>query len=554
MNKRRIALLLVAFMVILAISGCNADTSGVKEEETATTEAAEKTEATTEEKIQEDGEGEAAPDGKMIVIAVSSDTLSFDPHIQNEEITDEINLHIFETLFDNDENLNVVPGLCESYEQKDDLTWVFHLRQGVKFSNGSDFNADDAIFSLERAISWEKSNYKGDTSSIESLAKVDDHTIEVTTKFPYSLLVSNLKTVMMMDKETTEGMSEADIAFNPVGTGRYTLVEHVKEDHVDLVLNEGYWGEKPTITQVRFRPISNDATRTAALLSGEVDLAADIPSRDVAQLKTNDKLDIVEAPSLRIIYLNLGGWNEKSPSHEQPNPLLDLRVRQAIYHAIDEETIIKNVMNGDAYAAASYIPDYFNGANTSITRLEYSPEKAIELLTEAGYPDGFTITLDSPNDRYINDADIAQAVAGYLEKVGITVELNLMPKALFFDYTEAAKFNTSFCLTGWADFTGEGAIMMKSLLYSTGVKDGYGTGNRGHFTNAAFDELVDKALVTFDRDERGEYVAEAAQIAADEVAFIPLHFQKDIYGKNKNVEFTPMPNKHMYAWRIELLD
>lgn len=542
MAKKVIAILLVSLMVASLFAGCG--TSNEVASDKPAEQPSEQGQSNTEEKKE-----------KEITIALASDSLSMDPHDYDETVTNAINLHIFDTLISYDHKLQSTPGLAESWEIKEDgLTWVFKLREGVKFHNGNDFTADDVIYSYDRAKNNEISSNKSYVANIESMNKVDDYTLELVTPFPYSLLLSDLKNVMIIDKEYTESMTDEEIALNPIGTGRYKFVEHVKEDHLDLVLNEDYWGEKPSIEKVRFRPITNEATRTATMLSGEVDFTVDIAVRDVDRLKSNSDIDVLEQPSLRIIYLNLDGWRDDSPTVEKPNPLKDIRVRKAIYHAIDEDTIVKNVMNGQAYPAASYIPDVFLGYNPDIKRLKYDPEKAKELLAEAGYPDGFTITLDAPNNRYVNDEQIAQSVASYLQKVGIKLELNLMPKSLFFKHITTREDKTSFCMTGWADSGGEGAILLKDLLYTYGEKDGYGGVNRGYYNNPKVNELIDKAYQTADKEERAKIVSEAANIAADDVAYIPLHFQKDLFAKKKNISYTPRPNKYIFTWDMDIVD
>ncbi|WP_432665584.1 ABC transporter substrate-binding protein [Wukongibacter baidiensis] len=543
MFKRVLAMILVSLMVLGLFAGCGSTNDTAAEKTPAKSETTEQEQGATEEKKKE------------VTIALASDSLSMDPHDYDETVTNAINMHIFDTLIGYDAMLQTTPALAENWEIKEDgLTWVFKLRKGVKFHNGNDFTADDVLYSYDRAKNNEISSNKSYVANIESMKKIDDHTIELVTPFPYSLLLSDLKNVMIIDKEYTEGMSDEEIALNPMGTGRYKFVEHVKEDHLDLTINEDFWGEKPAIEKVRFRPITNEATRTATMLSGEVDFTVDVAVRDVDRLKSNSDIDVIEQPSLRIIYLNFDGWRDESPMVQKPNPLKDIRVRKAIYHAIDEDTIVKNVMNGQAYAATSYIPDVFVGHNPEIKRLEYDPEKAKALLDEAGYPDGFTITLDAPNNRYVNDEQIAQSVASYLQKVGIKLELNLMPKSLFFKHITTREDKTSFCMTGWADSGGEGAILLKDLLYTYGLKEGYGNVNRGYYTNPKLDELIDKAYQTSDVDERAKLVAEAAKIAADDVAYIPLHFQKDLFAKKKNISYTPRPNKYILTWDMDIIE
>lgn len=538
MFKKILSILLASLMIVTFFAGCG------KTDNTASDQG------TQGEKDNTQGNEERA-----VTIALSSDSLSMDPHDYDETVTSAINLHIFDTLVENDHSLQVVPGLAKSWEIKEDgVTWVFKLREGVKFHNGNDFTADDVIYSYDRAKNNEISSHKSYVANIKSMNKVNDYTLELVTPFPYTLLLSDLKNVMIIDKEYTEGMTDEEIALNPVGTGRYKFVKHVKEDHLDLIINEDYWGKEASIDKVRFRPITNDATRTATMLSGEVDFTVDIAVRDVDRLKSDPDIDVLEQPSLRIIYLNLDGWRDKSPTVQSPNPLKDIRVRKAIYHAIDIDTIVKNVMNEQAYPAACYIPDVFVGHNPDIKRLEYDPEMSMDLLAQAGYADGFTITLDAPNNRYVNDEQIAQAVASYLEKVGIKIELNLMPKSLFFSHITTTEDKTSLCMTGWADNSGEGAVLLKDLLYTYGPKEGYGEVNRGYYINSKVDELIDRAYQTENKDERAKIVAEAAKIAADDVAYIPLHFQKDLFAKKKSISYRPRPNKYIFTWDMDIIE
>ncbi len=516
--------------------------------------------------------------GKVkITVGIPGDALSFDPHVNSETITNALFRHVYESLLLTDKNMQNVPGLAESWELSDNLLiWTIRLRKGVTFHNGNRFDADDVIYSFDRGRS-DVSRFKYVFSSVDSYKKLDQHTIEITTKTPNVIFLTTLRDLMILDKESFDGKSDDYIALNPNGTGKYTLKKYVTGDHITFERNENYWGEIPQVEIAVFKPITNAATRTANIMTGNVDMIVDVPVRDVNILSRNKKIQILQQPSLRNIYLNLAGWTDTpSPDADSPlispngtNPLKSLKVRQAIYHAINGQEIIKKIMNGFATPAATYSPVNYVGENKSIKRLEYDPAKAARLLDEAGYPihkSGklkgyrFQITFDSPNDRYVNDAQIATAIAGYLEKSGIKVKLNLMSRSVFFKYvrpTNPMGDKTHFLMSGWAINSGESVGIAKDLLYSNSqkgaIKEGYGAVNRGYYQNAKVDRLIEQALETKDIKQRDRIVQEIWQIAADDVAYIPLHFQQDVFAVRQGIQYTPRANKFVFAWDFKVL-
>ena len=266
--------------------------------------------------------------------------------------------HLYDPLVDYNADMSKKPGLAESWKVLDDgVTWEFKLRQGVKFSNGNDFNADDVVFSFERILNDPTLEMGVYLMRLQEVKKVDDYTVQLVTKIPYPVFAGSLVHIMMLDKETCEGLTSEEISANPVGTGRYRLVEHVKESYIKLVRNDEYWGELPDAETVEFRVIANAATRTTALINGEVDFISNIPVMDVDRLKDASNVQVITNPSLSCSYMGFDLLNEHgSAGTDDPNPLLNVKVRQAIYHAIDIQTIIDTVMNGYATVANSYMP------------------------------------------------------------------------------------------------------------------------------------------------------------------------------------------------------
>ncbi|HRV98474.1 MAG TPA: ABC transporter substrate-binding protein, partial [Aminobacteriaceae bacterium] len=481
----------------------------------------------------------AAP--REVVIGMPGDVHSMDPYTLNETINNAINNHLFDTLVETDNNLQPKPGLAESWEVSEDArTWTFHLRKGVTFHNGNPFTVDDVIYSFDRSKDREVgASFVHVLSTVESYEKIDDHTLKVTCKSPNALLLAHFKDLLILNKAHCEGQGNDWIALNPNGTGRYKLVEHVRGDRLVLERNPSFWGEQPIVEKVTFKPITNEGTRTANMLSGAVDLVVNVPVRDVKMLEKNKNVTVIAQPGLRAIYLNMAGWSDtpskdaKMPlkSPDGSNPFKDIRVREAMYRAINIDEIVEKIMNGFAKPMATYSPEGYNGFNPDVKRLAYDPALAEKLLDEAGYKrqsDGyrFEVTLDAPNDRYINDGPVATAIAGYFEKVGIKVNPNLMSRSVFFSYistTNKAGDNTHLCMTGWTDSGGESALIGLDMLYSITqngeVKPGYGGVNRGFYCNPEVDKLIDEAIATGDPAQRGEIMKKAWQLAADDVSY-----------------------------------
>lgn len=488
-------------------------------------------------------------DDDQLVIGMASDILSMNPFRYDEGPTNQFMRHIFDTLVQVDADRKFQPWLAESFEQSEDgLTWTFHLRKDVKFHDGAPLTTEDVIASFEHASNPDSpSAFSIYLTSIDKIEAPDDTTLVFHLKQVDTIFLFEVSNIYIRRAEHITGKTEQELQENPIGTGMYRFVEQVKEDHIDVSYNEDFWGEEPDFKNVRFRPISNAATRTATMLSGDLDIMMDVPVRDMDRISNTDGIELIQMKGLRQIYLNCD-CREDSPHFEgTANPMADPRVREALFLSIDREAIITKVMNGHAYLMNSVIPEGYVGYE-EYEMPEYNPERAKELLAEAGYPDGFEVTLDAPNDRYVNDGQIAQAVAGFFEKIGVKVNLNLMPKSNFFSHISVRENNTMLLMTGWADSSVEGISFLKDMVHTYAKEQNYGSVNRGHFSAEEVDALIEKGLSEPDEAKRAEIVKEAWKLAAPLYALLPLHYEEDSYAVKDSLEYAARFDKMIYAW------
>jgi len=516
------------------------------------------------------GAEEPQEQASEVIIALPGDVTTWNPFMRNEVISNSIQRHVFETLIYSASDLSPEPGLALSWGANDDASvWTIKLREGVKFHNGNPFNAEDVVFSFDFC----KADGRGWADSLgnfKSWRVVDEYTVEVETIIPDVLLPSHLRNIAIIDKETIEGQDPEYIENNVVGTGRYQLVEYVKDDRVVLEVNEDYWGDKPEIEKVIFRPIPQAGTRTASLMAGEVDLISNVPVRDAEMLESNKNVEVVTAAGISTMMFVMG-QTEENPSPNSPmpitspdgsNPMAKRDVREAIIRAVNEEEIIDKIMGGFASLAPTPVPEGFNGYNPGLKKYAYDPDKAEQLLDKAGYPrqaDGyrFEITLDAPNDRYINDAAIATAVAGYLEKVGIKCNPNTMSRSVFWGYIRMYEgYNTHFVMSSWSEPSAESALIAKDLIYSAYLdepkRDGWGGVNRGYYSNDDVDAMIEKALATVDYDERDKIMQEVWKMAWDDAALFTTHSEDAIYAISPRVQYDPRVDQHVFAWDLSL--
>ncbi len=493
-------------------------------------------------------------------VADQGDALSMDPHSLNESLQLSLLGNIYEPLVARDRKLALAPGLATAWKQVTPTVWRFDLRRKVKFHDGSPFTADDVVFSFARAAG-EGSDMKSYTTMIREVRRVDDHRIEIVTTSPFPILPDVISLVYMMSSkwcsengaqrpvDKRKGIENA-ASFRANGTGPFRLKSRDPGVRTVLARHFGYWDEvEANFDEVAFTPISNDATRVAALASGEIDMMQPVPVQDVARLKQNRDLKVLQGPELRTIFLGMDQARDELlySNVKGRNPFRDRRVRQAFYQAIDIEAIRTRIMRGAATPTALMVAPGIRGFVPALDkRLPYDPEAAKKLLAQAGYPNGFEVKLNCPNDRYVNDGEICQAVAGMLARVGVKIRLEAESKATYFP--KILSRNTSFYMLGWTPGTYDSHNPLNALMASPGP-GGRGQFNLGGYSNARLDELTVKIGSETNEKRRNAMIAEAFRIHQDDVGHIPLHQQALAWGMRSKVRMVQLAdNVNLFKW------
>ncbi|MBL4667130.1 MAG: ABC transporter substrate-binding protein [Sneathiella sp.] len=526
-----------------------------------------------------------AAQASKLTMGMASEPSSIDPHYHNLGPNNALRRHMFESLVDQDEKQNLGPLLATSWKPTGETTWEFKLRKGVKFHDGSAFTARDVIYSTCRIpnVPNSPSNFTSFTKAISGFETPDDHTLIVHTSVPTPLLptyFSNWGVIsatangvtgdIKYDKEKC-GISNFpnSVDFNSGksanGTGPFTLKEFIKGDRLVLEQNSGYWGTKPEWTSVVMKPITNAAARMAALLAGDVDFIAAPPTQDLPKIQSNPKFGVAQGLSNRVIYLHMDQFGPSSNGVKgtgtpvskyvgegpcaskdcEKNPFLDIRVRQALSKAINREAIVSKIMGGVAVAAGELLPQGFFGTNPGAGPEAYDPEGAKKLLAEAGYPNGFELVLGTPNDRYINDAKVAQVIAQMFTRIGVKTTVNAMTKSVFFKTRN--KYEFSIYLAGWGAGTGEMSNPLRALVGTRSKETGLGGTNRGRYSNAELDKKILTALSTVDDAKRELILKAASKMAMDDYSILPLHYEVTSWAHRKGLSYKARADQYTLA-------
>lgn len=503
--------------------------------------------------------GQAA--AQTATIAVGAPVTSLDPHYHQLSPNNAIADTVFDRLVNNDVQLRNIPGLATEWRAVGPTVWEFKLRPNVRFHNGNAFTADDVVFTLQRLpnVPNSPSSFAAYSRPITRIEVVDPLTIRFHTAQPYPLLPLDMTNVRIVDQETVQNATTAD--FNEVraaqGTGPYRVVSHRNGDRIEFERFDGHWGERAPFQRISYRMITNDAARTAALLAGDVDLIDQVPTSDLANLRRNQNIRVAEMVGLRLIFLGLDhlrAESENSPfvtdNDGRPlgrNPLRDVRVRQALSMAIDRRAIVDRVMEGTAVPANQFLPSGVFGHVGDLPPPAFDPDGARRLLAEAGYPNGFRIQLNGPNDRYINDARIIQAVGQMWTRIGVRTTVEAQPWTTFVG--RAGRQEYSAFLIGWGS-NPDGSHPLRNIIATFNRDRGWGASNRGRYSNPRVDGLLEQSLAELDTEKRERLIVDAMRTAMQDVAVVPLHIQTNIWATRRGFEYTASVDEGTLAQRL----
>ena len=478
--------------------------------------------------------------------AAQNDVLTLDPHSQNHATTNSILQHTYEGLVRYSKDYKIEPCLAVSWKELSETQWRFSLRKDVKFHDGSPFTADDVVFSYER-IKQPQGTMQIYVANIAEVKKIDDYTVDFILSGPHPILLRNIVDFRIMSKSWSEKNRSQSIqdykakeenfaSRNTNGTGPYMVKSWEPDKRVVFALHKDWWGKLDgNVTDVLYTPIKSDSTRVSALLSGEVDLVTDLPTQDVDRLRKEPKLKILDGHEVRTIFIGMDQFNEelKYSSVKGKNPFKDVRVRRALNLAVDREAIRKVVMRGLSIPAGIMIAPGVHGHSKEIDLVpKFNPEAAKKLLAEAGYPNGFEFTLDCPNNRYVNDEKICQALVSMWARAGLRVRLNSMPFATYIP--KLLNHDTSAYMLGWGVVTFDGLYSLQSLVH-TKTSGADGSFNSGRVSDAKLDQMIDALKVTTDTAKRDALLKEALVMTRDQAYYVPLHHQMRPWAMKPNV-------------------
>ncbi|MBI3370619.1 MAG: ABC transporter substrate-binding protein [Betaproteobacteria bacterium] len=478
--------------------------------------------------------------------AAQNDILTFDPHSQNHATTITMLRHVYDPLVRYDKNFQIEPALATSWQQITPTQWRFNLRKNVKFHDGTPFTADDVVFSYGR-IKQKQGTMQIYVSGVSEVKKIDDHTVDFILSGPNPVLLRNATVFLIMSKSWAEknrsenvqdytAKEETYASRNANGTSGYILKGWEPDKRIVFAAYPGAW-DKPVgnVTDVTYTPIKSDATRVAALLSGELDLVTDVPTQDVDRLRKDPKLKVLDGVENRTIFIGMDQHNDELQysNVKGKNPFKDVRVRKAFNMAIDREAIKRVTMRGLSVPAGIMVAPGIHGHTKALDVVtKYDVNGAKKLLAQAGYPNGFEFTLDCPNNRYVNDEKICQALVGMWSKIGLKPTLNAIPFANYIP--KLLKMDTSVYMLGWGVATFDSLYMLQSLvLTKTTGEDG--SFNQGRISDAKLDAMITAMKTEMDLKKRDELIRDSLVMVRDQAYYVPLHHQLRPWVMKKNV-------------------
>lgn len=503
-----------------------------------------------------------AVQAKTFKWASAGEISTWDIHSQNNALQNGIHAAVYESLvYYNSRTFKLEPMLATSWTQVTPSQLRLNLRRGVKFQDGSDFTADDAVYSLNRAMA-KTSNFTPYIVGFERIVKVDSNTIDIFTKGPNPVLLNQLTELRMMSKawaEKNNSVEPKDIKNvnqetfanrNAMGTGPFVLKQWQPDQKMVFATNPNWWGKlEGNVTEIIYTPIKSEATRVAALLSGEVDLVLDPSTQDLGRLRSTANLKVIDGIENRTIFFGMDQFREELPGSniKGKNPLKDQRVRMALYQAIDINAINRVTMRGLSQPTGAIVAPQVNGWTEGVhKRHPYDPEASRKLLAQAGYPNGFEVDFACPNNRYINDEEICQAVTAMWARAGVKAKLRTLPLVTYFPMIQ--RYEASIYMLGWGVPTFDALYSLQSLVRTVGT-GGDGNYNVGRYSNPRMDYIVDRVKVETDLPVRNRLLTEALQLSNDTVSHIPLHNQIIPWAMKKNIDVVHRADNRL-DWRL----
>ena len=471
---------------------------------------------------------------------------SMDPHFATTGQNQQLAAVLYDRLVHIDADGNFAPGLATSWDVSEDrLTWTFTLREGVSFHDGSAFTAADAVFTFARIpeVPNSPAPFTQRLAAIESAEAVDDHTLVVRTARPAPNLLTDLSTIYIVS-QTVGDAESADFDRGTVahGTGPYRQVSYTPGERLVVARNDAYWGDVPDFEEVTIRFLDNAASRVASLQAGEVQFIDAVPPNDLDRLRELAGIEVVAAPSARMVYMGLDQLEDTTIQIDPSvgNPFLDRRVREALSLGINREAIIDRIQFNSGAPANQFAPAGIFGHNPDIPAPVYDPERARALLAEAGYGDGWAMTIHGPAGRYVNDTDVLLAIGQMWSQLGLDIEVETVPANVYFGRATDREF--SVFMVAFGITTGESSLALRNVLGTADPDRGWGSNNRFRYSNADFDAALAAAFAAFDAADREAALQEAARIAAEDVALVPLYWEGNNWAVRGNVTFTPSPD------------
>ena len=501
-----------------------------------------------------------AADARDLTIGMATAVTTLDPHEDSSSPNNAARRHIWDSLINRGGLAENKPQLAESWQVVDDTHWEFKLREGVKFHDGSDFDAEDVVASLLRARDMPSQSFASYTRNIADVTASDDHTVVVETRSPDPLMLNSLSRIRIIPSELKDAESAAfDSGEAAIGTGPFKFESYAPGEALKMTRNEDYFDGPSDWDAVTLRFLPDDGARLAALLSGGADLIEALPAEGVARVESDGDLKVIRGQSTRLVYLGLDVGKDQSPfvsakdgSPLDANPLKDERVRRALLLAMNREAIVDRVMQKNGTVADQFVAEGFFGYSDAVEHVGYDPEKAKELLAEAGYPDGFKLTIHGPQGRYVNDSDVVQAAGQMLARIGIDTSVEVMPWSMYSDRYAAGDF--SMFLGSWGINTGEVSNPAVAIVAKRDADKGTGRYNGGGIDVAAVNELVDEATRTLDDAKREAMLQELSAEVFNHLWLLPMHYENVVLGAEKDIEFKPRSDKYTLAYEVHSAD